>query len=116
VQNDSDVALSFRLNAVEGFHGKDTFAVLISNIYRNQTLIFATPNSVYQDYAHIRLLDKSAGTFEFKDSSSISSLWHQNFNTSLPATLIMEFVNYDFDGIENIAYIGDITITNTLIG
>lgn len=116
VQNDSDVTLSFRLNATGGFNGQDTFAVLISNIYRNQTLIMTTTNGVYQDYRHSQLLNQSVGTYEFKDSSSISSLWHQDFNTSLPVTLIMELVNYDFDGIENVAYVDNITVTSTPVG
>jgi hypothetical protein len=113
VQNNSDITLSFCLNATEGFHGNDTFAVLISNVYRNQSLIIATPNSVYQGYAHTQVLNGSVGTFEFNGPRSLTSLWHQYFNSTLPTTLVMELVNYDFDGVENVAYIGNITVTST---
>jgi hypothetical protein len=114
VHNNSDVTLSFYLNATEGFHSaaKDTFAVLISNIYNNQTIIIATPNGVYQNYAHTVSLNGLEGFFEFKDNSSISNLWHQMFNSSLPNPFILEFVNYDFDGAENVAYIDNIKITS----
>jgi hypothetical protein len=116
VQNNSDVTLSFYLNATEGFHGKDTFAVFVSNVYRNQSMIIATPNSVYESYVHAISLGRSEGYFEFKGSNSLSTLWRQMFNSSLPSTFILELVNLDFDGINNIAYIGNIKVTSTPLG
>jgi len=116
VQNNSDVTLSFYLNATEGFHGKDTFAIFVSNVYRNQSMIIATPNSVYESYVHTLSLGKSEGYFEFKSSNSLSTQWHQMFNSSLPSTFILELVNLDFDGIPNIAYIGNVKITSTPLG
>jgi hypothetical protein len=113
VQNNSDVTLSFYLNATEGFHGKDTFAVFVSNVYRNQSIIIATPNSVYESYVHAISLGRSEGYFEFKGSNSLSTLWRQMLNSSLPSTFILELVNLDFDGVENIAYIGNIKVTST---
>jgi hypothetical protein len=116
VQNNSDVTFSFYLNATEGFHGEDTFAALISNIYRNQSIVIATPNSIYDSYAHTVSLGGFEGLFEFKGSNSLSSLWHQTFNSSLPSTVILEFLNLDFDGIENVAYIGNVKVTSTPLG
>jgi hypothetical protein len=116
VQNNSDVAFSFYLNATEGFHGEDTFAALISNIYRNQSIVIATPNSVYDSYAHVISLGGFEGFFEFNGSRSLSTLWHQTFNSSLPSTFILEFLNLDFDGIENIAYIDNVKVTSTPLG
>jgi hypothetical protein len=116
VQNDSDVAFSFYLNATEGFHGEDTFAAIISNIYRNQSIVIATPNSVYGSYADTISLSGFEGFFEFKGSNSVSSLWHQMFNSSLPSTFILEFLNLDFDGIENVAYVDNVEITSTPLG
>jgi hypothetical protein len=113
VQNNSDVTLSFYLNATEGFHGKDTFAVFVSNVYRNQSMIIATPNSVYESYVHAVSLGRSEGYFEFKGSNSLSTLWRQMFNSSLPNTFILELVNLDFDGVENVAYIDNIKVTST---
>jgi hypothetical protein len=113
VQNNSDVAFSFYLNATEGFHGQDTFAVLISNIYRNQSIVIASPNSVYSSYAHTISLNGSEGFFEFNGSRSLSTLWHQMYSSSLPSTFLLEFVNLDFDGIENVAYIDNVKVTST---
>jgi len=115
VQNNSDVTFSFYLNATEGFHGKDTFAVFVSNIYRNQSMVIATPNGVYESYAHAISLDRFAGFFEFNGSCSLSTLWRQMFNSSLPDTFILELVNLDFDGVENVAYIDNIKVTSTPI-
>ncbi|MCW4031134.1 MAG: hypothetical protein NWE80_02085, partial [Candidatus Bathyarchaeota archaeon] len=113
VQKNSDVTLSFYLNATEGFHNKlpfnDTFAVFVSNVYRNQSLVFTTPNGVYKDYAYATLLeDGSEGSFCF----DLSTRWREKFNSSFPNPFILEFVNYDFDGIENVAYIDNITVTS----
>jgi hypothetical protein len=116
VQNNSNVDLSFYLNATEGFHGKDTFAVFVFNVYRSQSMIIATPNSVYESFPNTIPLPNSEGYFEFNGSNSLSARWHQMFNSSLPSTFILEFVNLDFDGIPNIAYIGNIQITSTPLG
>jgi hypothetical protein len=107
VLNDSDVTLSFRLNASEGFHGKDTFAAIVSNVYRNQSVIIATPNGVFQDYAYTTPLN---GT-----SFDLSIMWHKAYGSPLPTDLILEFVNYDTDGIKNIAYLDDVAVTSTPI-
>jgi hypothetical protein len=115
VQNNSDVTFSFYLNATEGFHGEDTFAAIISNIYRNQSIVIATPNSVYASYKHTIPLGFE-GLFEFKGSNSLSNLWRQAFNASLPSTFILEFLNLDFDGIPNIAYIDNVKVTSTPLG
>ena len=116
VQSNSDVTFSFYLNATEGFHGEDTFAAIVSNIYRNQSIVIATPNSIYDSYAHTVSLGGFEGLFEFKGSNSLSSLWHQTFNSSLPSTVILEFLNLDFDGIENVAYIDKVRVTSTPLG
>jgi hypothetical protein len=113
VQNNSDVTLSFYLNATEGFHGKDTFAVFVSNVYRNQSMIIATPNSIYENYTNTISLNSSEGP---KGPYSLSAYWRQMFNSSLPSTFILELVSLDFDGIPNVAYIGNIEITSTPLG
>jgi hypothetical protein len=113
VQNNSDVTLSFYLNATEGFHGKDTFAVLISNVYRNQSMVIATPNNIYENYTNTISLNSSEGYF---GPYSLSAYWRQMFNSSLPSAFILGLVNFDFDGIPNVAYIGNITITSTPLG
>lgn len=111
-QNNSNVTFSFYLNATEGFDGKDTFAVLISNIYHNQSMVITTPNGVYDGCAYAKTLNESEGLFSF----DLSASWHQMFISSLPNTFILELVNYDFDGVENVAYIDDVKITSIPIG
>jgi hypothetical protein len=109
VQNDSDVKLSFYLSANEGFHGKDAFAVIVSNVYRNQTVMVATPNGIFEDYSHTALLNSSEGFFNF----DLSNLWTRAYSSYPPSHLVLELVNYDADGIKNVAYIDNITITST---
>jgi hypothetical protein len=107
VPNDSDVQLSFDFNAAEGFHGKDTFAVVISNIYGNQSIILTTPNGTYANYTNSVSLEKFEGSW----SSDLTALWNQKFNSSFPASFFLEFVNYDFDGVQNVVYIDNVNVT-----
>ena len=105
----SNVSLSFHLNATTGFNGKDTFAIVVSNICRNQSIIISTPNGYYDDYSPLVELESSEGEFKF----NLTSIWTQFFNSSFPTTFVMEFTNWDFDGINNSAYIDNITVTST---
>ncbi len=107
VQNNSRVTLSFYFNATEGFNDKDTFAALISNAYNNESVVFTIPNGIYASYKNAKSLEGFTGEFD------LSSIWHELFNSTLPNPFILEFVNYDFDGIENVVYIDNITITAT---
>jgi hypothetical protein len=108
VSNDSDVVLSFYLKATEGFHGEDAFAVVVSNIYRNQSMIVTTPHGVYEDYANTKTLEGFEGLF----SCDLTVSWRQFFDSSLPSTFILEFVNWDFDGIRNVAYVDNVNIAS----
>jgi len=109
--NNSYVTLSFYFNATAGFDGKDTFAVLISNIQCNRSMVITTPSGIYKDYKCATILGASEGFFEF----DLSATWRQIFNSSLPNPFILEFVNFDFDGSENVAYIDDVKVASTLI-
>ncbi|MDH5481393.1 MAG: hypothetical protein OEY22_00735 [Candidatus Bathyarchaeota archaeon] len=110
VLNNSRVTLSFYFNATEGFHDRDTFAVMVSNTYRNQSMVLATPNGIYENGKYAI----SLGGFEgFVQELDLSETWHQIFDSPLPNLFILEIANYDFDGIENVAYIDNITITST---
>jgi hypothetical protein len=105
------VTFSFYSNATEGFHGEDTFAVFVTNIYGNQSMVMMTPGGVYGSYAHTISLNSTEGFFEFKGNSSLTKLWQRMFNSSLPNQFILEFVNLDFDGVKNVAYVDSIEIT-----
>jgi hypothetical protein len=108
VLNNSDVTLSFYLDATEGFGGNDTFAVLISDVERGQSIVITTPNGVYDGVASAITLDSRQGLFSY----NLSRKWQQVFNSSLPSSFILQFVNYDFDGIKNIAYVDNIEVTS----
>jgi hypothetical protein len=108
VTNNSDVMLSFYLEAVEGFGKNDTLAVLISDVYGTRSIVITTPNGVYGDYASAITLNSHHGLFDL----NLSEKWQQTFNSSLPSSFILQFVNYDFDGIKNIAYVDNIEVTS----
>jgi hypothetical protein len=116
VLNDSDVGLSFYLNATEGFSGKDTFAAIVSNLYGNETFVFTTPNGVYQNYNNSKSLTGYEGFFEFNGNKSLNTLWRQAYGSSLPNPFLLEFVNWDFDGVKNVAYLDNVTVTTTPTG
>jgi hypothetical protein len=111
--NDSDVSLSFYFNAAEGFSGRDTFAAIVSNANGSQTLVITTPNGVYENYQHSYSLAGFKGFSEFKDNRSLSTLWRQAYGSPLPTPFVLEFVNWDFDGINNVAYLDNVTVTTT---
>ena len=107
VQNNSDVSLSFHFNATQGFNDRDAFAVLVSNTYHNQSMIITTPHGVFENYTNSIQLRGFEGHVE---PQNLSAFWHDRFNSSFPATFILEFINYDFDGIMNTAYVDDINV------
>jgi len=111
VLNNSDVTLSFYLNATEGFGGNDTFAVLISDAQRGQSAVLATPNGVFDSQPSVIKLEPQ-GAF----SCNLSRVWQQLFDSSLPSSFVIQFVNYDFDGVKNVAHIDNIKIESIPIG
>jgi len=68
-----------------------------------------TPGGVYEGYANAKKLTGFEGVF----SDNLSGSWHQLFHSSLPNTLLFELVNWDLDGIENIAYVDDVVVIAT---
>jgi hypothetical protein len=111
VPNDSDVTLFFDYNATQGFQNGDTFAVLVSNISRNRSLILTTPNGIHANYTNSILLDKPEGHCELKGLNSLSALWLDRFHSSFPASFYLEFVNYDHDGVENVVCVDNVNVT-----
>jgi len=109
VLNNSDVTLSFYLDATEGFRESDTFAVLISDVEHGQSMVITTPNGVFDGAPGAITMDSRQGSFSY----NLSRKWQQVFNSSLPSSFVLQFLNYDFDGIENLVYIDNITITST---
>lgn len=103
----TDVTLSFYLNATEGFSGKDTFAVLVSNLAQSQAVVFSTSNGIFQNYSSTTKIGGNQGLFSF----DLSKIWQQTYNSSLPQTAVLQFVNYDFDGTQNVVHLDNVTVT-----
>ena len=110
VQNNSDVTLSASYSAVDSFNGRDALAFVISNIYQNQTVVIETPNGTMQNYAH-SVQVPSSGSF----TEDITKLWQESYNSPLPSDLLLQIANFNFDGIQNNAYINTVCLTSTPI-
>jgi len=108
VDNSSQVILSFDLDATKGFHGNDTFAFILSNVNQRQAIVIATSNNIFQNYSNTMTLQSNSGSF----SINISQLWQNSYGTSIPSTLILNMLNYDFDGVQNVAQISNIIVTS----
>lgn len=109
INNISNVTLSFYINATSGFNQLDAVSIVVSNIWANRSICFATPNGVFQ------ILDSNQTktfTISFVDNSTynLSKAWIQAFNTSLPNTILLQIRNYDIDGTPNIAFLDSIKI------
>ena len=104
--NSTDVTLSFYLNATQGFSGKDTFALVVSDLQQSQAIVISTSNGIYQNYSSATIIDGNQGLFNY----NLSEIWRQAYNSSLPQTVVLQFVNYDFDGIQNVAHLDNITV------
>jgi hypothetical protein len=110
--NTTEVTLSFYLNALQGFSGNDTFAIVVANTQHTQRIVFTTPNGVYPDYPDVTVLNSREGLFSY----NLSEVWEGLFNSSLPQRFVLQLVNYDFDGVPNVAYVDNITVTSMVAG
>jgi hypothetical protein len=110
VENNSQVAFSFYLNMSEGFNGKDSLVFVFSNIHRNQSIVITTPGGLYENYAYKITLTEKQGFFEFTGDKSLSALWLKWYNSPPPNILYLDIVNYDTDGVRNIAYIDNLKV------
>ena len=106
-ENNTDVSLSFYLNATSGFSGKDTFAVMVSNLQQSQAIVLSTQDGIFQNYSGTTAIDGTQGIFSY----DLSKLWQQAYGSSLPETAVLRFVTYDFDGNQNIVHLDNITVT-----
>ena len=91
ISNVSNVVLFLDLRLALGFGPNDSLMLIISddsriNLTRTQLSI--------------------PGTYEL----NLSSIWQNQHETQLPKSFYVELVNYDFDGVENKAYINSMII------
>ena len=110
VPNNQNVNLSFYLNVKEGFSGIDTFPLVVYNMQRSQAIAITTPNGVLLNYSIVAMLDNRQGWFSF----NLSNLWQSEFNSPFPQAFVLQFANYDFDGIPSVAYIDNVTVTSNV--
>jgi hypothetical protein len=108
VPNSQNVTLSFYLNAKEGFNGIDTFAIIIYNMNRSQAMAITSPNGSYLGFSTVATMNSQEGLFDF----NLSQLWEKEFNSPLPKAFVLQFANYDFDGVPNVAHIDSVTISS----
>jgi hypothetical protein len=69
-------------------------------------MMITTPNGFYSHYANVEALSSFEGLFSY----NLSSQWRHFFNSSFPNTFVLEIVNWDFDGVENVVYLDDLTV------
>jgi len=110
VKNNSNVQLSFNFNLSSGFDGKDTFAGIVSNIYGNQSVAITTGGSAFAGYAHSIFLQNKTGHW----IGNLTDLWVSHFSSPMPSRVKLQFVNIDFDGIENVVGIDNVNMTSNL--
>lgn len=108
--NNMNTTFSFYVNATNGFNGQDTFAILLSDSNFSKTLVIATPNSIYQNYSTAITLGSYNGTFSY----NLSELWEQAYDSPLPQIIVLTLESIDFDGVQNVVNIDDITVQSFL--
>ncbi|MDH5792997.1 MAG: hypothetical protein OEZ18_00330 [Candidatus Bathyarchaeota archaeon] len=102
----SNVTLSFYINATDGYSPPDVLCICIYDTLWNKSICFATPNSLYARDNSTTVLPASLGNFSY----NISNIWQKIYSTMLPTTFFITIRNIDFDCIENIGHIGDISV------
>jgi hypothetical protein len=102
----SNVALSFYINATAGFSPPDALRICICDTSWNQSICFTTPNSLYAEHNSTIILPAPVGLFSY----NISDIWQKTYNAMLPTTFFITIQNIDFDGAENVGYVGDISV------
>jgi hypothetical protein len=102
----SNVTLSFYINATAGFSPPDALSICICDTSWNQSICFTTPNSLYAEHNSTIVLPASVGLFSY----NISDIWQKTYNAMLPTTFFITIQNIDFDGVENVGYVGDISV------
>jgi len=105
VSDPSNVTLSFYLNATIGFGPKDALMLIVSDVYWDKQLYFVTNPRTPIRFTPI-YLPSSEGYFEF----NLSRLWEGIHNEQLPESFFIQMLNYDVDGVGNVAHIDSIAV------
>jgi len=99
-----NISISFYLKPTHGFGHQDDLMLIVSDAYWQNQIYFRTRNLGVK--CNPIFLPNSGGYFEF----NLSELWQRVCNQSLPETFFIQFINYDADGVENVAYIDTVAV------
>lgn len=100
-----NVTLSFYIDVANGFGSKDALLIIISDANWNRQLYFTTNPRISLKYPPIHL-PSDHGYFEF----NLSDLWKEIHGEQLPMSFFVQVLNYDEDGVENLAYVDAISL------
>lgn len=102
----SNVTLTFYINATDGYSPPDVLSISICDTSWNQSICFTTPKSLYAEHNSTIVLPTSVGLFSY----NISDIWQKTYNATLPTTFFIKIQNIDFDCVENVGYVDDISV------
>jgi hypothetical protein len=104
VSSNSNVFLSFYVDVAGGFEGADNLMIILSDPNWTRQLFLGGIQNGRGGF--VLTLPMRKGSYQF----NISRLWEETHNSSLPTHLHLQFLNYDSDRIENVAYINNVQI------
>jgi len=79
--------------------------VIISDSSWKRQLCFSTSVKIPLHISPI-ILNFNEGHYDF----NLSEIWNEAHNSSLPDRFFLQILNYDLDGIENVAYVDSVEI------
>jgi hypothetical protein len=104
VPSNSNVFLSFYINAADGFEGSDNLMVILSDTnWTRQLYLEAIPNRVGKS---VLAMPMREGSYQF----NISRLWKETYSSILPTQFHLQILNYDDNGVENVAYVNNVEV------
>jgi len=101
----NNVTLSFYINATERFGTSDALMIIVSDPSWKRQVYFSTNSKVPVPIEPL-VLASGEGHYEF----NLSEIWKNIHDSPLPDRFFLQILNYDRDGIENVAYVGLIEI------
>lgn len=104
VPSANNVTLSFYVNATRGYDNWDTLMIIVSDQSWTKQLFFTT-NSNYSGPSLI-VLPTSQGVCQF----NLSEIWKKVYSSAQPTSFYFQVLNYDSDGVENMAYLDSISL------
>lgn len=102
---DRDTFLSFYVNATKGFNESDALMIIISDLSWKKEVYFSTNSKVpVPPRLIIQISEEGLHRFNLND------IWMGIHGEPLPNRFFLQILNYDSDGVENVAYVRSIEI------